>query len=353
MHFLNGHDIGNHTDKHAFITAEGSIRVVATANEIGAGDVGTFNVSIDGLVGRRTHSDEPDVVVYDSGITVMVGEHVERFTRKPIRRTDLNRYGDGMATRAITYNSWYHLLGPGEHHVHEVLGLPLRVINAEDFKARRRAIRRWLRGTHEFAVNGEPCVVHVDKIKFVAQPVGAFAEFAMDTNANLKEAELLDVEIAVLDPGYQTVDTFVLKGGQVDRTTTAGDSIGMREAVRLLVHQVQEMHGRKLSDFEADRMVREHVVHPRSAITITARGRPVDITPLIQTSIKMTTDAVIDFLDELWGDGGEFRYVLLVGGGSLVMGDALREKFPHAILLDEPVTANVRGLAKIARQMFG
>jgi hypothetical protein len=39
--------------------------------------------------------------------------------------------------------------------------------------------------------------------------------------------------------------------------------------------------------------------------------------------------------------------VLFTGGGCLLLRDALFQLFPHAVMLDDPVTANARGLSKI------
>lgn len=352
MDILNGHDIGNQADKQAFIDQSGQMVVRSVENKIGAGGVAEFNVSLSGSIGKRGRAaqDRPDVVVYDGGVTVMVGANVEQFTRRPIRRTDLNRYSDGMATRAVTYDSWYRLMGPGEHTLKTALGLPVQLINGPDYRARWIEIRHWLRNEHVFTVNGEECRVMVEKVKPLPQPAGAFADFALDERGQIRDPELMEVEIAVLDQGYHTLDLFVLERGQVSRTYTAGDGLGMREAVRLLMLQIEQMHGRKVNEFEADRMIVEHTQRPNAEIAITAGGTAVNVTPIVQAAVNTATDQAMMFLDEVWGDNGrQFRHILLVGGGSLVMANALRQKYPHAVFLPDPINANARGLAKIAQ----
>jgi hypothetical protein len=42
----------------------------------------------------------------------------------------------------------------------------------------------------------------------------------------------------------------------------------------------------------------------------------------------------------------------LTGGGCLVLGERLQRQLRHGVVLDDPVTANARGLARAAQRMF-
>ena len=360
--WFQGKDIGCRQDKNAHIV-DGTMTLTSIHNLVASGIPKATGVELDGMdtfrrgdqakevISTNRDAQLPDIVSWNGGLTVMVNEHVTAYSRNPIQRIDFGRFGDTLETRAVTYDAWFHMFGPGEHIVYIVLGFPVQVLSADNAQAHRDETSAWLMGEHPFTVNSQPCTVTVKAIRFVAQPVGAFCEFVLDNNGSfVREAEMARAEIAVLDQGYNTLDLFVLQNGQVSNYYTTGDNLGMRQAARNLMQMVQDMHGRKLSPIEADEMIIRHANHPTDPIEITANGQGVHITQLVSTAVESATGAVIDYVNGVWGDGGQFRYLLLTGGGCLVMGDALKRHLKNAILLPDPITANARGLAKMAQR---
>ena len=71
-----------------------------------------------------------------------------------------------------------------------------------------------------------------------------------------------------------------------------------------------------------------------------------------RASSKDTGQAVRDRLIDAWGRGRELEAILLGGGGAELpqITDAIRESFPHAVVVDEPQTAIARGYARLARR---
>ena len=56
---------------------------------------------------------------------------------------------------------------------------------------------------------------------------------------------------------------------------------------------------------------------------------------------------VTSFIERIVGNAAEYR-VILTGGGALALSQRLLSVYRHAALMQEPILANARGLAKLA-----
>jgi hypothetical protein len=108
-----------------------------------------------------------------------------------------------------------------------------------------------------------------------------------------------------------------------------------------------------LSLHEADGLVREYVeAQGRRPVKLSVPGGRRDVSHLVNTAIDVAAGEVSTFVAQVWGEGGRFAYLLLTGGGCLVLGERLQRQLRHAEILDDPVTANARGLARAAQRLF-
>ena len=328
-------------------------RVLPSVVGIGNTDMGLLSLA--GVV-RSTRRRVPFRVSYD-GVERLVGPNVEDYAR-PVERLDFQRLTDTPELRALTYAAMYSLLGEGEHEVNVVVGFPVEVLQAGDAKAVVRGLSRWLVGRREFSVDGKDAAVTVRKVFPLAQPVGAFFEWGLDLSGQwVRSKEDLKDIVAVLDMGFNTLDLFTVQGGRIKARYTGGDTLGVRRATTALRQALQRQFRVDYSLHRSDDLIREYLKgRGRKPVNIRVAGRRVDIRPHVQSAIQNATGEMMAFLDQAgWDDGMEFAYILLTGGGSLLFGDTFRERFPHATLLDDPVTANVRGMAKLAQRegLFG
>ena len=329
-------------------SGEVATRVLPSVVGIGSTDMGLLSLA--GVV-RSKRRRVPYRVVYE-GVEQLVGPNVEDFAR-PVERLDFQRLTDTPELRALTYASMYSLLGEGEHEVNIVVGFPVEVFQSGEAKAVVRGLSRWLVGRQEFSVDGRHVVVVVRKIFPIAQPVGAFFEWGLDISGRWARPkdDLKDI-VAVLDMGFNTLDLFTVQAGRIKARYTGGDTLGVRRATTALRQALQRQFGVDYSLHRSDELIREYLKGKgRKPVNIRVAGKRVDIRPHIRSAIQNATGEIMAFLDRAgWDDGMEFAYILLTGGGNLLFGDVFRERFPHATLLEDPVTANVRGMAKLAQR---
>ena len=143
---------------------------------VGETDLGLLSL---GELGRHPRSSLPHTVTFD-GATYLVGEGLTRFAR-PIERMDLQRLGDGSEARALTYTSLGLLLGPGQHTVSLIVGLPVEVMSDRQAALQTLStLRLWLKGEHCFEVDHQQISLNIAAINVMAQPAGAFFAWGLD-----------------------------------------------------------------------------------------------------------------------------------------------------------------------------
>ena len=162
-----------------------------------------------------------------------------------------------------------------------------------------------------------------------SQPVGALFDFVLDDKAQMiaERGAVLREEVGVISVGFNTVELLVVKEqGAVERFT-AGNTIGVRRLLDLMnrdgLYSLGELDGILRGGGLRSEM--------RNALPIWARE-------------------VNGEIERRWGASHKrFAKVLIVGGGALLLKEALTLQFGHkAWLPSDPVLSIARGLWKLS-----
>lgn len=324
-----------------------TMRTAVVPSVVGVGDTDM------GLLGRaafgRRRRRKPFEVMFE-GLSYLVGHNVADYARRPAQRMDFNRLADGPELRALLYATLYDLLKAGQHTVNIMIGLPVEVMKDRTAAlSTLRSLRRWLVCTHDFTVNGDPISLTVEQVAAAEQPAGAWYAWGVDNAGRWARRGASPMsQVAVCDPGFNTLDLWTISGGMVTGAETDGDTVGMRRAAEILIQRIRAEHNVKLSLHEADALVtaRKPVLH------IAAGDIP--IRDLVDQALDATAANIHSFISSLWEQANQLRHVLLVGGGAEIprIRKALLEDMPLAVVLPNPVTANAVGLARLAQRQF-
>ena len=342
-----GFDPGFGNVKAAMVNHSRRVAVMPSVVGVGETDLGLLgDFNVPGV--RRQARVVPDVVEYE-GLTYLAGPNVAEYGR-PLERMDFLRLSGGPELRTLFYAIMCRLLGPGVHGpLGVVVGLPVEImLDRERALATRRELRKWMVGEHRFRVNGEDIVLNVEKVDVLAQPAGAFFAWALtDDGRWTRPLDELKHPIAVCDIGFNTLDLFTLRTGQVIARFTAGDTMGMRRAAEHVARVVRQRYGVALSLHEADALLRA-----RRPELPTANG-VVDLRPVVRQALDTAAAAIVAFVERQWGNARQFSRVVFTGGGAETLRGVLTAQFPHGVVLSDAVTANALGLARYAAQVWG
>ena len=309
----------------------------------GRGDLGLLTLGKLGAVRRHPR---PHQIDWGQG-PYLVGKGTERFSR-PLERMNLDRLADGADTRALTYATLGVLLGPGNHRVSIMVGFPVQVLaRREQALTVLRGLRQWLKGEHAFTLNDVQVNLEIINIQAMAQPAGTLFAWGLNDGGQwVRTARDLKTLTGILDIGFNTLDLFAVESGQVVEKYTAGDTAGVRRATEILRQEVQRVYQVDISHHQADAFL-----HARRPVLAVAEG-DVALRPLVQQSLEHAGRGIQTFVESRWGNGRQFRRILVTGGGAPLFRKWILELLPHAVVLPEPVTANALGLARYGKRVF-
>lgn len=328
--------------KAAIAGAQPRTAHVSSVVGVGSTDLGDLQVGI-----RRRRTGVPVCVQWD-GVEYLVGDNVAQYAQ-PSERMDMNKLCEGQEIRALTYTILGTLLGKGEFFIQPLIGVPVEMLANRDLAREvKRNLKSWLVGQHRFSVSGQETFVQIDQVRLAAQPVGAYHAWGLDEYGRLaREFEEYEDPVAIADAGFNTLDLFVAQNGVVVKRFTSGAAVGIRRGAETLGRLIRESFGIRVGLHEADALIRTN-----DPYVVTPEGR-CDISALVAMAKTMLTGEVLRFFEDAqWGNGRQFRHLLLTGGGSQMLKDALLSQFPHAIVLPNPVLANAVGLARFAMTLW-
>jgi hypothetical protein len=325
---------------------EETMQAVQIPSTVGVGTTDLGGLTL-GDFSKGHRIEEPHLVRWGANARYLVGPNVAEFAR-PLETLDFRRFSDGLGMRALTYASLGRLLGPGEHTVSIMAGLPVEVLEDNDLAEQtKRGLRTWLEGEHTFTVDGAETHLLVERVASMAQPAGTFFAWGLnDQGAWAKSPEAFEKSVAICDVGFNTLDVFTLRGGKIRRRYTGGDTAGMRRAVEMLLDALKTQYGVKYSLHEADALLRQG-----NPVIDIASGR-IDLTELVRDAKKAAAAGILAFLDEHWGNGKQFGEMLFTGGGAAALEDELLGAYPTGDVMLNPVMANAMGLSRYGRRVF-
>jgi hypothetical protein len=230
-----------------------------------------------------------------------------------------------LERRALFLGTAANLLEPGSHKFElMVIGLPVPLlkdkVQAEGIFKR---LKTW-KGAHQFQKDKQDYQVSIERIKVLAQPVGAYANWLLDEELNVRRAGR-KAEVAVLDIGFNTLDLYVVQGGQVLPRFIGGGKVGVRRLLNLLNEDERELE-------ELDGALRRRKVRPS------------------KTHLELWLNEILAAMERSWPNLKRFSAVIPSGGGAVLLDNLLRNtlisKGAAIYWPEDPLNANVIGLWK-------
>lgn len=257
-------------------------------------------------------------VTFDRG-DFFVGPHAGSWGHV-VENMDFSRLASPEA-EALFYAALAGLVADGAV-LRLVIGLPVPLLRDEAVaRPLLDALRGRLARAHAVQINGQSFAFQVVAVRAAAQPMGAWADWALDATGRWAHPAGRTALAAVLDIGFNTLDLYAVRGGRLEPRFVGGAKVGVRRLLDLIApgvayHEAQEQ---------------------------LAPG-------------KLPSEAVAIWYSELLGaaertwNGSRPDLVMAVGGGAALLrdrSDLLRRAFHAEVTIpDDPVIVNARGLWK-------
>lgn len=187
-----------------------------------------------------------------------------------------------------------------------------------------------------------PCPKY-NSISVGCQALAAFLDYGIDDDFNDRDVGI--DKVGVVDIGGRTTDIAVILGGKrCDYSRSGTENIGVLDVHRNLANLVRQKFS-TTDEYPAD--VLDKAVRSK---TIKLWGKPHDISDILIRAQSESSAKLANLTQKMLGGASDLDAVLFVGGGASLFTEA-SERFPNAVLVENPEFANARGLYKYGKIM--
>lgn len=325
----------------------GQVQAEVIPATVGIGQVQDLGMLSAGM-GRKHTAEVKPLQVQIGSESYLVGQNVYQHV-EPITRLDYQRLADGPEVRALIYSALATRMNGGPYYCSLLVGLPVQVMIDRSLAQKRLySLRQWLCGVHSFSIDGQPYQVEIDKIRAMAQPLGSYWAWGLDTKGEWKRGDQdWDAPVGVVDIGFNTTDIFGIQSGRINRRFTGGDTLGMHTACRTIRDQIRDRFNVKKSLAEVDEMIKAHVAG--QVVEVYHLQGVAVVNDLIESALSKSFSINNDFIQTKVKDE-EFRSLIVTGGGTAALRKWLVEEYPLSTIPPDPVKENARGLGLFAQR---
>lgn len=308
---------------------------------VGSPDRARFSLDV-GDVGTGHNGNGAGAIVLTAPRHVLIGAEAVAQSRFLNRRED-RHWTQSEEWRDLFLAAVSELTTATSVDLDIVTGLPVAFYeDKEDVAAR-------LAGEHHVQREGRRTqLVRVGAVRVIPQPFGSLLAEVLSERGAIADKRLAKAAVGIIDVGGKTCNLLSVNRLSEIGRETASVNLGGWDLVRAVRSWLSDAYP-GLDD------MRDH----RLAQAIQARelrfyGEPIVEFP--QVIDDLATDLagqVIAEAGHLWNGGATLDAILVTGGGALLLGEHIKQHWPHARLVGDPVHANAVGYYKLARRIFG
>lgn len=178
------------------------------------------------------------------------------------------------------------------------------------------------------------------QVKVVPQPFGSFFDAVFDPQGRVKDNAQALAHVGVIDIGYFTTDLVEVNELEFVQKGSGSIEVGVATVLDTLGRLVADHCGRSLDAQTAEQVLRER--------RLKAKGQEHDLGALCEVAVREAATAVGTYVRQLWGAAEHLDWIMLTGGGGVVLQPFLQADFPALSLTPAPVLANARGFLRYA-----
>jgi plasmid segregation protein ParM len=219
--------------------------------------------------------------------------------------------------------------------INVVTGLPVGFIGD------REAVVASLAGEYELETD-EFFSFNVEQVFVVPQPFGALFRELLSEEGVISNLDVEHGRVAVIDVGTYTVDFIAADELRYVQRLSASIPTGWSEVVSNIQRTLSDSYRLDLTLHEVDKAMRSG--GPR------AKGRPIDVEPLLTPALRDLETAVVAKARDLWGEGAMLDIVLITGGAAEHLADAIQGIYPQARLVPNAFWANAEGFYRFGQR---
>jgi plasmid segregation protein ParM len=174
------------------------------------------------------------------------------------------------------------------------------------------------------------------------EAASAWIDYLIDEKGN--DVNSMDDNVVIIDVGGKTTDVAVINsGGRIEQSQSGTDDIGVMNLIEVIQSAINQKTGSIITAPFIEQCVRSPSEDGKYNIKMF--GKPADVTEIVNSAKKRISEELIRSVQHRIGDAVTADVLLFVGGGAMILKDALKE-YPHITVPKNPEFANARGVLK-------
>lgn len=211
-----------------------------------------------------------------------------------------------------------------------ILSLPIA-----DYKRHRPELSKSLKKTHVVErPNHRKLMVTIRNLVWLPQGFAPAKPFIGD-NKN----------IVSLDWGSRNINSAQFQGRELINSKTNSIEAGAAYVLQDIGRRIEERTKRELSEPE--------IVEVLKTKTVRSYGQPVDVADIIDERLGYYARFFESFISDRWGNGADIDNFVSFGGGAILAGESLKQKYPQMVVLDNPQFAQVIAMFDYLNRKLG
>lgn len=187
-------------------------------------------------------------------------------------------------------------------------------------------------------------VFRVTDCRVIPQPFGALLALALDDRGRIADQGLATGAVGIIDVGGKTTNLLSVNRLAEIARETASVNVGAWDVARAVRDH--------LTVACPDLALRDHqVIEAVIRRQVNYYGDTVDLGAVVDEALEPMAEQVIAEATHLWNGGASLKAILVSGGGALLLGPAIKRRFRHAQVVEDPVFANALGYWRLAQRL--
>jgi len=231
-----------------------------------------------------------------------------------------------------------HVLMSKDEEIDLVVGLPMSF-----YTSQRKAIKETLLSLKtDITIGGKTKHVQFSSVFVFPQSAGVYYHAIHNIDGSIKDMNLFNKQVGVIDCGNRTVDLLYMARGRkglMPREELSGsEDLGMYEAHKIVQHKA-----RALINGNADLIEIEKSLLWFNG-DLDFKGQTYNLRKIQKETYAEHAQKIVAWVKQKWGDDINTLHSVIIGGGG---GEALfshfEDQFPSIIKVEKPILSNAYG----------
>ena len=232
------------------------------------------------------------------------------------------------------------LLNPASHSIVLGAGLPIAY-----YRNQKKSVEEMFQGMHcGVRINGgaDRRRVDISNVRVFPQAAGVYYSEALNIDGTIKNPEMTNKPVGIIDIGYRTTDLLVMQKGRRGATPRGDLSGGLDRGMNTPMQMIKEELDVEFGDTIPLQWIEQSLLYNNGKLYYCGKER--DLNEYKREADKNFVQEICNIVNQKWGQEiNRLACVLIAGGGGKELYPLFKEQIPQAKVAEDAFYSNARG----------